>query len=209
MPKLSPDAPLLHPDVMAVNCRFGGWVEIGRGSVVLNSTFDDYSYCDRYADIANTHVGRFANIAAMTRIGPTDHPWQNAAQHHFLYRSSYYWDDAPDDADFFARRAARRTVLGPDCWLGHGAIVKPEVTVGAGAIVASGAVVTKDVAPFTIVAGVPAQPIRTRFPQGVIDRLMALAWWDWDHARLRAALTDFRSLRAEEFLDRYEPSTRT
>lgn len=207
MPKLSPDAPLLHPDVTAVNCRFGGWVEIGRGSVVLNSTFDNYSYCDRYADIANTHVGRFANIAAMTRIGPTDHPWQNAAQHHFLYRSSYYWDDAPDDADFFACRAAHgagaRLLAGP--WRHRQA----RGDRGRRGHRRLGPVATKDVAPFTIVAGVPAQPIRTRFAQGVIDRLMALAWWDRDHARLRAALADFRSLRAEEFLDRYEPSTST
>ena len=75
---------------------------------------------------------------------------------------------------------------------------------GIGAIVASGAVVTRDVGPFQIVAGCPATPLRARFPQPVIDRLLALAWWNWDHARLRAALEHFRSLPAEAFLDRYE-----
>ena len=203
MPKLSPTTPFVHPGCQIVNSTFGAWCEVGEGSRVLNSTFEDYAYCDRMADIANTTVGKFANIAAMTRIGPTDHPWTHAAQHHFLYRSSYYWDDAEDDPDFFAARAARRTTLGPDCWIGHGAIIKPEVTVGIGAIVASGAVVTKDVAPFMIVAGVPAQPLRSRFAPRMIDRLLALAWWDWDHARLRAALQDFRDLKAEEFLERY------
>ena len=148
-------------------------------------------------------VGRFANIAALTRIGPTDHPFRNAAQHHFLYRSASYWDVAEDDAEFFAARAARRCTLGPDCWIGHGAIIKPEVTLGAGAIVASGAVVTKDVAPFMIVAGCPARPIRSRFSPGVSERLLALAWWDWDHDRLRGALEEFRKLPAEEFLDRH------
>lgn len=207
MPKLSPTEALIHAGATVVNSTLGGWVEIGEGARVLNSTFEDYAYCDRYADIANTTVGRFANIAAMTRIGPTDHPFAHAAQHHFLYRSSYYWDDAEDDADFFAARAARRSTLGADCWIGHGAIIKPEVTVGIGAIVASGAVVTKDVAPFMIVAGCPAVPIRARFAAPVIDRLLALAWWTWDHARLRAALHDFRALRAEEFLERYEAVT--
>jgi phosphonate metabolism protein (transferase hexapeptide repeat family) len=149
-------------------------------------------------------VGRFANIAAFTRIGPTDHPFTHAAQHHFLYRSSYYWDDAMDDPVFFAARAARRLVLGADCWIGHGAIIKPEVTVGIGAIVAAGAVVTRDVSPFAIVAGVPAQPIRSRFPDAVIDRLLALAWWEWDHGRLRGALEDFRTMKAEAFLERYD-----
>lgn len=204
MPRLSPDSPLVHPDCQIVDTTFGAWCEVGAGSRILNSVFEDYAYCDRYADIANTTVGRFSNIAAMTRIGPTDHPFAHAAQHHFLYRSSSYWDDAEDDAAFFAARAARRTTLGADCWIGHGAIIKPEVTVGIGAIVASGAVVTKDVAPFMIVAGCPATPLRPRFDARTIDRLLALAWWDWDHARLRAALQDFRTLKAEAFLDRYQ-----
>jgi len=61
-----------------------------------------------FADIANTTVGKFTNVAAFTRIGPTDHPKQNARLHNFLYRSSYYWNDATDDPVFLARRAARR-----------------------------------------------------------------------------------------------------
>jgi hypothetical protein len=61
---------------------------LDQGSRILNTSFDDYTYCDRFADIAEIDVGRFANIAAMTRIGPSDRPWRNAAQHHFLYRSS-------------------------------------------------------------------------------------------------------------------------
>lgn len=204
MPKLSPTEPYIHPGCQIVNATFGRYCEVGEGSRVLNSTFEDYAYCDRLSDIANTTVGKFANIAALTRIGPTDHPMTQASLHHFLYRSAYYWDDVEDDADFMAHRASRRTVIGPDTWLGHGVIVKPEVTIGAGAIVASGAVVTKDVAPYMIVAGVPAQPLRARFAPAIADRLMALAWWDWSHDRLRTALNDFRSLKAEAFLEKYD-----
>jgi hypothetical protein len=203
MPKLSPDRPYIHPGCQIDNSSFGAFCEVGEGSRVLNSTFEDYAYCDRLSDIANTTVGKFANIAAMTRIGPTDHPMDHASLHHFLYRSAYYWDDVEDDREFMTRRASRRTVIGPDTWLGHGVIVKPEVMIGAGAIIASGAVVTKDVAPYMIVAGVPAQPLRARFSPTVADRLMALAWWDWGHDRLRTALMDFRSLKAEAFLDKY------
>jgi phosphonate metabolism protein (transferase hexapeptide repeat family) len=204
MPKLSPDQPFVHPGCQIVNSTFGAFCEVGEGSRVLNSTFEDYAYCDRLSDIANTTVGKFANIAAMTRIGPTDHPMNHASLHHFLYRSAYYWDDVADDADFMAHRASRRTVIGPDTWLGHGVIVKPEVTIGAGAVIASGAVVTKDVAPYMIVAGIPAQPLRARLAPGLADRLMALAWWDWSHDRLRDALTDFRALKAEAFLEKYQ-----
>ena len=204
MAKLSPVTPMIHSGCEIVNSQFGAWCEVGAQSRVINSTFEDYAYCDRMADIANTTVGKFSNVAAMTRIGPTDHPFANAAQHHFLYRSSYYWDDVADDPTFFAARAARRTTLGADCWIGHGAIIKPEVTVGIGAVVASGAVVTKDVGPFMMVAGCPAKPLRARFSPDIIERLLVLAWWDWDHQRLRAALMDFRSLKAEEFLEKYQ-----
>ena len=204
MPKLTPDTPHVAADCELHNSRFGRYCELGRGSRVRNSEFGDYAYCDRYADIANTTVGKFANIAANTRIGPTDHPWRNAAQHHFLYRSSYYFEGEEDWTAFFEQRAARRTVLGPDCWIGHGAIIKPEVTVGAGAVVAAGAVVTKDVAPFMIVAGVPAQPLKARFPDEVAQDLLDLAWWDWDHDRLHAALADFRTMPAAEFVAKHK-----
>jgi hypothetical protein len=55
-----------------------------------------------------------------------------------------------------------------------------------------------------VVAGVPATPIRARFDTGIADRLLALAWWDWSHDRLRQALPDFRSMSAEAFLEKYE-----
>lgn len=204
MPKLSATEVFLHEEAEVRNSTFGAYCEVGKGARVLNSSLGDYSYCEQYSDIANTTIGKFANIAAFTRIGPTDHPYRNASLHHFLYRSSYYWDDTEDDAAFFEARAARRTVIGHDTWIGHGAVIKPEVTIGDGAIVASGAVVTKDVPPYMIVAGVPSAPMRPRYPDGIAERMQALGWWDWDHARLRAALGDFRALEAEAFLEKYE-----
>jgi phosphonate metabolism protein (transferase hexapeptide repeat family) len=203
MTKLSADQPLIHADCAIIDSHFGAYCEVGHGSRVVHSTFQDYAYCDRMSDIANTTVGKFANIAAMTRIGPTDHPMDHASLHHFLYRSSYYWPDAADDPAFFAAREARRTVIGPDTWIGHGAIIKPDVTIGAGAIVAAGAVVTKDVGPYMIVAGLAATPLRPRFAAATADRLLELAWWDWSHDRLRLALDDFRRLKAEAFLEKY------
>ena len=102
-----------------------------------------------------------------------------------------------------AARRAKRVRIGHDTWLGHGSTVLPGLTVGDGAAVGAGAVVTRDVAPYTIVAGVPAKPVRERFDRRTAERYQALAWWDWDHARLRAALDDFRFLSAEAFLEKY------
>ncbi len=203
MARLKPDEPVIHPDCEIVDARFGRYVEIGRSSRVINAEFGDYSYCDRYADIANARIGKFANIAAHSRIGATDHPLDTASLHHFLYRSPLYWDDVERDEAFFTRRAARTAHIGHDTWIGHGAMVKPEVRVGDGAVVAAGAVVTKDVAPYTIVAGTPAKLLRLRQPEPIAERLIALAWWDWPHERLREALEDFRQLRAEAFLEKH------
>ena len=204
MARLTEDKPFLHPDCEITDASFGRYTEIGRGSRLAHSHIGDYSYCDRFADIANTTVGKFSNIAAYVRIGATDHPMEKASLHHFHYRSADYFDDESDYADWFKHRRTRRTTIGHDTWLGNGAQVRPEVTIGHGAIVAGGAIVTKDVAPYMIVAGIPAVSLRARFAPDVAERLLVLAWWDWPHPRLRAALEDFRTLRAEEFLDRYE-----
>lgn len=202
MARLS-DTALLHPEVDLTATTLGRWTEIGRGTRIAHSAIGDYSYCDRFCDIANAEIGRFSNIASFVRIGATDHPMDRAALHHFMYRSADYWDDATDDAAFFARRRSRRARIGHDTWIGHAAMIKPEVTVGDGAIVAAGAIVTRDVAPYTIVAGNPARHLRDRQPPEIAARLIALAWWDWDHARLRAALEDFRTLDAPAFLARH------
>ncbi len=204
MPRLRPDQPFIHPGCQITNSDFGAYVEIGAGSRVAHSVWGDYSYCDRTCDIANAEIGKFVNIASFTRIGATDHPMEKASQHHFLYRSADYWDDADDDLDWFAYRVSRKAVIGHDTWIGHAAIIKPEVTIGHGAVVASGAVVTKDVDPYTIVGGVTAKPIRRRFSEDIVERMLTLAWWNWDNPRLRAALSDFRSLGAEVFLEKYE-----
>ena len=141
----------------------------------------------------------------MTRINPGNHPMERASQSHFTYRASAYFPGERDEAEFFAWRRAHPVTIGHDVWIGHGAIVLPGRTVGTGAVIAAGAVVTKDVAPYAIVAGNPARAIRQRFPDAIAERLQPLAWWDWAHERLRAALPDFRALSIDSFLEKYEP----
>lgn len=202
--KLSASEPTIHPDCEITEVEMGRYVEIGRGSRIAHASLGDYSYCDRVCDIANASIGKFANIASFVRIGATDHPLDRASLHHFMYRSSDYWDDAERDAAWFTKRRARRALIGHDTWIGHNAQIKPEVEIGHGAVVAAGAVVTKSVAPYTIVAGLPAKPLRRRQPAAIAERLIALAWWDWDHAQIRDALEDFRRRSAEAFLEKYE-----
>lgn len=69
-------------------------------------------------------------------------------------------------------------VIGNDVWIGYEAVIMAGVTIGDGAIIGTRAVVTKDVSPYTIVGGVPAKPIRKRFSEDVIERLLSLKWWN-------------------------------
>ncbi len=203
MPQLS-ESPFLHDGAIITGSTLGRYVEIGAGARIVESVFGDYSYTDRYADIAYSTLGKFANVAAFVRINPSEHPYQRASLHHFMYRSEYYWPEEESEKAIFDWRRSRGVMVGHDTWIGHGAVIMKGVSIGHGAIVGSLSVVTKDVPPYAIVAGKPAQLIKWRHPQDIASRLQALAWWDWDHATLRRALPDFRALSVEAFLERYE-----
>ena len=79
-------------------------------------------------------------------------------------------------------------IIGNDVWIGYEAIIMAGVTIGDGAIIGTRAVVTKDVPPYTIVGGVPAKPIRKRFDDATVERLIKLRWWDWEHEKIAQSI---------------------
>jgi phosphonate metabolism protein (transferase hexapeptide repeat family) len=196
--------PLIDPTAKVQEATLGAYCEVGARTILLDVAMGDYSYVVNDAQITYTTIGKFCSIAAVTRINPGNHPMHRATQAHLTYRASAYFPGEPDEAEFFAWRKSHRVHIGHDVWIGHGAIVLPGRSIGTGAVVAAGAIVTKDVPAYTIVGGNPARPIRRRFPEAVASRLTRLAWWDWDHDALRAALPDFRTLEIEAFLAKYE-----
>lgn len=80
------------------------------------------------------------------------------------------------------------TIIGHDVWIGYQATLMPGVTIGDGAVIAAKAVVTRDVPPYTIVGGNPAQPIRSRFSPEDIERLLTLQWWHWNIDQITQAI---------------------
>lgn len=162
-----------------------------------NIIVGDYTYYDDFENVQNFEknvkyhfdfvgdqliIGKFCMIASgVTFI-------MNGANHLSRSISSYpfaifghAWADAMEGKSYPSKGD---TVVGNDVWIGFDATIMPGVQIGDGAIIASKAVVTKDVAPYSIVGGNPAELIRKRFPAEEIDQLLALKWWDWEIDRI-------------------------
>jgi phosphonate metabolism protein (transferase hexapeptide repeat family) len=194
--------PTLHDPVFITDSELGAWTEVWDGSRIHESVLGEYSYLMRRTQLDYATVGKFASVASEVRLGPTNHPIDRPTAHHATYRAALY-DLGEDDETVFEWRADHPVEVGHDVWIGHGAVVLPGVTVGTGAVVGAGAVVTDDVDPYTVVAGVPAEPVRRRFAPEVAARVAATEWWDWDHDTLRERLPELRDL--DGFLSTYAP----
>jgi phosphonate metabolism protein (transferase hexapeptide repeat family) len=197
------EAPFFHEGARVFKSRIGSWTEIGRNTVIVESTVGDYTYDDGDVSIYCSQVGRYCSIANRVRINPGNHPRDRVTQHHMTYRRIQFDLDTADDEEFFAWRRAHPCVVGHDVWIGHAAVILPGVTIGTGAVVGAGAVVTHDVEPYQVVAGVPARPLRYRFAEGVIARILASKWWEWTRPQLEARWKDLCSVDA--FLEKYAP----
>jgi len=202
--KLMTETPDIDPSSVVRNSDFGRYTYLGPRSHVADTVFGDYGYAVGDNQIAHAEIGKFINIATGVRINPSNHPWWRATLHHFTYRSASHGFSLPDDEEIFAWRKQDKVVIGPDVWIGHNAIIMPGVTIGTGAAIGSGAVVTKDVPPYAIVVGVPAKVLRLRFDETVVAKMLRIAWWDWSHEQLDAALADFRALDAAAFAEKYD-----
>lgn len=138
-------------------------------------------------------IGKFCSIACGAKF------LFNSANHSLTSLSTYPFPIFFEEWGLDRRQVTRAwdykgdIVIGNDVWIGYEAVILAGVTIGDGAIIGTRAVVTKDVPPYTIVGGVPAKPIRKRFPDDTIAALLALRWWDWPEERIAGCLDAIQS----------------
>lgn len=142
---------------------------------------------------AKLRIGRFCAIGAGCRflMGGSNHPNVGVATYPFAVLPGWQFPGSVEVLQ--SGFVTDDTVLGHDVWLGLEAIVMPGITIGHGAIVAAGAVVTEDVAPYAIVGGNPARVIRHRYDPDQIALLLEVAWWDWPLETIRKRITAIAS----------------
>lgn len=138
-------------------------------------------------------IGKFCSIACGAKF------LFNSANHAMAPLTTYPFPIFFEEWDLDVGQVAEAwdnkgdIVVGNDVWIGYEAVILAGVTIGDGAIIGARAVVTKDVPPYTIVGGVPARPIRKRFSDENIARLLELKWWDWPEERIAANLEAIQS----------------
>lgn len=124
-------------------------------------------------------VGKFCSIARNCEIGAANHPSNWLSTHTFQYHKSYF-PRLPEYIDLKRKswRSHTPTEIGNDVWIGSKSVILAGVKIGDGAIVAAGAVVTKDIPAYAIAGGVPAKIIKMRFDEDIISDLKSIKWWD-------------------------------
>lgn len=140
-------------------------------------------------------IGRFCAFGPDIIMGDSEHPTGALTPHPmFGWRFENWSEELLEDQEFIHSlrkkligmiKKTEKIVIGNDVWIGRGAVISRGVRVGDGAIIASKSVVTKDVPPYTIVGGVPAKPIRQRFSDHVVEKLLELKWWEYGPAILK------------------------
>lgn len=185
------------------NCRIAPSGVVYRQARLRSVVLGDYSYVGKGSIIHNTTIGNFCSISDYCVIGLPGHSVNNISTSPIFSRihngtkTSWSKKDIPI-APFDVK-------IGNDVWIGYRAMITGNVVIGDGAIIAAGAVVTKDVPPYAIVGGVPAKIIRYRFPQNVIDKLEQLEFWRKPDEELKRNLELFQKENiTEEDLEKWK-----
>jgi acetyltransferase-like isoleucine patch superfamily enzyme len=160
------------------------------GCQIVDVRFDRHSFCGHDCIILNADIGSFCSIADLVYIGGAAHPL------HFVSTSPVFLshrDSVKRKFSYHEFQHLPKTKIGNDVWIGFGARIRAGITIGHGAVVGMGAIVTHDVEPFTIVAGNPAKIISRRFTPEVSQELLNSKWWDFPDEELEKMAVSFNN----------------
>lgn len=155
----------------------GAYSAIFKNVILANTHIGKYTYVQKNARIYNASIGNFCSIAEQVVIGAANHRMDAPSASPYFDRSFDYLPKT-FDAGNVNMVTTKGVTIGNDVWIGLRAIIIDGITIGDGAIIAAGAVVTKDVAPYAIVGGIPAKIIRFRYNEEIIKKLFRSEWWN-------------------------------
>jgi acetyltransferase-like isoleucine patch superfamily enzyme len=166
-------------------------VNLSDATIVGSCSVGAFSYLNYRTEITESRIGRYCSIGPEVVINPGEHPTDWLSTHPFTCDPSGIsagMSDVPEYLHISSAPPSRNhnenrrsgTDIGHDVWIGRRAIIMGGLTIGTGVIIGAGAVVTHDVAPYSIVVGVPARVVKMRFPETTIARLLASEWWAYD-----------------------------
>jgi acetyltransferase-like isoleucine patch superfamily enzyme len=180
------------------NSSLGYHSRVASHAEVRRTIIGDFSTVGRYTKVTNTIIGKYCAISWDTTINAVSHPYDHVTISAFPY--------TPRMGHFVpkSKHEHRIVTIKNDVWIGANCVIMPGVTIGNGAIVGSGAVVTKDVPDYAIVAGVPAKIIKYRFSEETIARLLELQWWELDPAVIKEHIVLWQDRCTPEVLEQLE-----
>lgn len=182
-------------------CFFSEHCDIQRYAMIYDSKMGRYSYCGKNFVSWHCEIGSFCSISWNVSIGGANHDYQRVTTHAFLYAKQFgLMGNHKEGYDRFKDKCC----VGNDVWIGANAIICRGVNVGDGAVIAAGAVVTKDVPPYAIVGGVPAKVIKFRFSQNIIKRLNSIKWWNFPIDFIKSNFDLFNSKIDDSIIDKLE-----
>lgn len=138
-----------------------------------------------YSVLRSAVIGKYCSISWFTTVGAVNHHFDTVTTHAFPVRGRFGLTDVEGSMP------ERITTVGNDVWIGCNVVILPGVTIGDGAVIAAGSIVTKDVPPYAIVTGAPAKVLRYRWNEETIERVSSLKWWDWEDEKIKNNLELF------------------